>query len=72
VAYPTTDEWYFGDYLGLIPGKHYSILVNFIIILLFAQIALTTEPNFQTKSGTLALTFSLNLIELFFYKRLYR
>ena len=66
MAYPTTDEWYFGDYLGRLPGKHYSILVNFIIILLFAQIALTTEPNFQTKSGSLALTFSLNLIELFF------
>ena len=66
MVYPTTDEWYFGDYLGRLPGKYYSLLLNFIIILLFAQIALTTEPNFQTKSGSLTLTFALNLIELFF------
>ena len=66
MSYGQSDEWYFGDYLGRLPGRYYSLFLNFVIILLFAQIALTTEPSLQTRFGQLFLKFLLNIIELFF------
>ena len=66
MKYPGKDPWYFGDYLGGLPGNNYSLLLNCIIILLLAQIALSTEPTLDTKVGNFYLDFALNLIELFF------
>jgi len=66
MAYHETDDWYFGDYLGRLPGRYYSLMLNFVIVLLFAQIALTTEPTFQTRLDMVFLKFLLNIIELFF------
>ena len=66
MSYGESDDWYFGDYLGRLPGRNYSLSLNFIIILLFAQIALTTEPSIHTKNGDIFLDFCLNLIEIFF------
>ena len=63
---PGKDLWYFGDYLGGLPGNNYSILLNCIIVLLLAQIALSTEPSLDTNVGKFYLDFALNLIELFF------
>ena len=60
MSYGQSDEWYFGDYLGRLPGRYYSLFLNFVIILLFAQIALTTEPSLQTRFGQLFLKFLLN------------
>ena len=51
MPYQESDEWYFGDYLGRLPGKSYSLLLYFIILLLFIEIALETEPTLDTKSG---------------------
>jgi len=61
-----SDDWYFGDYLGRLPGKFYSILLDVVIITLFVQIALTTEPSLDTPTGDIFLSFALNLIEIFF------
>ena len=66
MKYPGKDPWYFGDYLGGLPGNNYSLLLNSIIVLLLAQIALSTEPSLDTKVGNFYLDFALNLIELFF------
>ena len=66
MKYPGKDPWYFGDYLGGLPGNNYSLLLNSIIVLLLAQIALSTEPSLDTKIGDFYLDFALNLIELFF------
>ena len=66
MSYGESDDWYFGDYLGRLPGRNYSLFLNFIIILLFTQIALTTEPSIHTKNGDIFLDFCLNLIEIFF------
>lgn len=66
MSYRETDDWYFGDYSGRLPGRSYSLLLNGVIITLFAQIALTTEPTFDSPSGQLFLSFALNIIELFF------
>ena len=66
MPYQESDEWYFGDYLGRLPGKSYSLLLYFIILLLFIEIALETEPTLDTKSGNFLLTFALDIIEIFF------
>lgn len=66
MVYKQSDDWYFGDYFGRLPGKQYSLLLNGVIILLFVQIALSTEPALQTKSAEIWLDFSLNIIEIFF------
>ena len=66
MAYKESDDWYFGDYLGRLPGRYYSLLLNIVIILLFAQIALTTEPSLQSRTDQVFLTFLLNIVELFF------
>ena len=63
---PGKDPWYFGDYLGGLPGNNYSLLLNCIIVMLLAQIALSTEPSINTNIGKFYLDFALNLIELFF------
>ena len=63
---PGKDPWYFGDYLGGLPGNNYSLLLNCIIVMLLAQIALSTEPSINNNSGKFYLDFALNLIELFF------
>ena len=60
------DPWYFGDYLGGLPGDNYSLLLNCVIVFLLAQIALSTEPSLDTKVGNFYLDFALNIIELFF------
>ena len=60
------DPWYFGDYLGGLPGDNYSLLLNFVIVSLLAQIALSTEPSLDTKLGNFYLDFAINIIELFF------
>tara|TARA_B100002051_G_scaffold255270_1_gene270754 strand:+ start:1713 stop:2462 length:750 start_codon:yes stop_codon:yes gene_type:complete len=64
--YRHSDEWYFGDYVGKLPGRYYSLLLNFVIILLFAHIALTTEPTVNTEANKVLFSFTLQLIELFF------
>ncbi|MBL6802111.1 MAG: two pore domain potassium channel family protein [Synechococcus sp. BS307-5m-G38] len=61
-----SDDWYFGDYHGHLPGKFYSVLLDCVIITLFVQIALTTEPTLDTRTGDIFLTFALDLIEIFF------
>ncbi|MEC8441973.1 MAG: ion channel [Cyanobacteriota bacterium] len=66
MPYQESDDWYFGDYLGRLPGKSYSLLLYFIILLLFVQIALETEPSLDTESANVLLTFSLEIIEIFF------
>lgn len=66
MSYKSNDDWYFGDYLGCLPGRYYSLFVNAVIILLLAQIALTTESSLQTRVGQTFLDFLLNIIELFF------
>ena len=66
MAYRESDDWYFGDYLGRMPGRSYSLFLNLVIILLFAQIALTTEPTAHSKTGDIFLDFALELIEIFF------
>ena len=60
------DPWYFGDYLGGLPGDNYSLLLNCVIVFLLVQIALSTEPSLDTKVGNFYLDFALNIIELFF------
>ena len=66
MPYQESDDWYFGDYSGRLPGKSYSLLLYFIILLLFVEIALETEPTLDTESGDLLLSFSLEIIEIFF------
>ncbi len=66
MPYQESDDWYFGDYLGRLPGKSYSLLLYFIILLLFVEIALETEPTLDTESGNVLLGFSLEIIEIFF------
>ena len=66
MAYRESDDWYFGDYLGRLPGRSYSLFLNFVIILLFTQIALTTEPTAHSNTGDIFLDFALDLIEIFF------
>ncbi len=64
--YKQSDQWYFGDYVGHLPGSYYSLLLNFVIVLLFAHIALTTESTVNTEDNKVLFSFSLQLIELFF------
>ena len=66
MKYLGKDPWYFGDYLGGLPGNNYSILLNCVIVFLLAQIALSTEPSLDTYEGNFYLAFVLNIIELFF------
>ena len=61
-----SDPWYFGDYSGRLPGNNYSLIVNGVIVLLLAQIALSTEPIFDTDKGQIFLDAALNFIEIFF------
>lgn len=66
MKYLGKDPWYFGDYLGGLPGNNYSLLLNCVIVFLLAQIALSTEPSLDTYEGNFYLAFALNIIELFF------
>ena len=61
-----SDQWYFGDYKGGLPGKNYSFLLYTVILLLLVQISLTTEQSLKIDSVTIWLDFALNLIEIFF------
>ncbi len=64
--YKYSDQWYFGDYLESLPGKNYNYIVYFVTILLFIEIAVSTESTLINSQTTLLLDFFLNLIELFF------
>ena len=66
MSYKKPDPWYFGDYSGSLPGNNYSLILNGVIVLLLAQIALSTEPIFDTDKGQISLDAALNLIEIFF------
>ena len=66
MSYKQTDLWYFGDYSGSLPGNNYSLILNGVIVLLLAQIALSTEPTFDTVKGHIFLDSALNFIEIFF------
>ena len=66
MSYKQADPWYFGDYTGSLPGNNYSLILNGVIVLLLAQIALSTEPLFDTKNGQVFLDAALNFIEIFF------
>ena len=66
MSYKNSDPWYFGDYSGSLPGNNYSLILNGVIVLLLAQIALSTEPIFDTDKGQIFLDAALNFIEIFF------
>ena len=66
MVYRQSDLWYFGDYSGNLPGNNYSLVLNTVIVLLLAQIALSTEPLFDTVKGRVFLNSTLNFIEVFF------
>ena len=66
MVYRQSDLWYFGDYSGNLPGNNYSLILNSVIVLLLAQIALSTEPTFDTIKGHIFLDSTLNFIEIFF------
>ena len=66
MSYKKSDPWYFGDYSGSLPGNNYSLILNGVIVLLLAQIALSTEPIFDTDKGQIFLDAALNFIEIFF------
>tara|TARA_B100001063_G_scaffold127724_1_gene119356 strand:+ start:4732 stop:5493 length:762 start_codon:yes stop_codon:yes gene_type:complete len=66
MVYRQSDVWYFGDYSGNLPGNNYSLILNAVIVMLLAQIALSTEPLFDTIKGHIFLDSTLSFIEIFF------
>ena len=70
MVYRQSDRWYFGDYSGNLPGHNYSLVLNTVIVLLLAQIALSTEPLFDTVKGRVFLNSTLNFIEVFLKQNL--
>ena len=62
-----SNPWYFGDYDGNYPGRNYNLIIYSVTVLLFINIAFTTEMNLiSSRDIKITLEYFLDIVEIFF------